>query len=453
MAEAIDARSAVAHRPARHRDCARLVSCYRDSQRAAGDDGPKKDKVFTVEADKIDEIAIKSEAGERTTLQKTGTGVADRGAGGRASRTPPRSRASPPTCSSLEIQRVVDENPPDLKEFGLGAAADRSRLQVRRPGAHAADRAEDAAGHRPLRQARRREEGLPDPVVPRLDLQRGTFDLRDKSVLKVDREKVDSLEVTAGDRTIRFAKAERRVADDAAGRRDGRTSARSKGSSPDHRPADEVDRRTPTPPTRRSTGSTSRPRPSGSAPARRRPRSCSASADEGTSTRRDLSRPIVFTVEVGAPRRPEEGPVRVPAEGSVRRARRSTPRASRSSRGGQTTRSRRPRPRTRTARRRRSGARSRRRRGTLDQAKFDALISAITGARATGFVDARGGKGAGDTRADRHLQVRRGQEGRARDVRASRRRRASRRAPASPGAATIDASTIDAIVKALEELK
>ena len=46
---------------------------YRDYQRPAGDDGPKKDKVFTVEADKIDEISIKSESGERTQLQKSGT--------------------------------------------------------------------------------------------------------------------------------------------------------------------------------------------------------------------------------------------------------------------------------------------------------------------------------------------------------------------------------------------
>ena len=46
---------------------------YRDSIRSRPtDDGPKKDKVFTVEADKIEEIAIKSESGERTRLQKSG---------------------------------------------------------------------------------------------------------------------------------------------------------------------------------------------------------------------------------------------------------------------------------------------------------------------------------------------------------------------------------------------
>ena len=45
---------------------------YRDCQKPAGDDGPKKDKVFAVESDKIDEIAVKSESGERAA-QKSGT--------------------------------------------------------------------------------------------------------------------------------------------------------------------------------------------------------------------------------------------------------------------------------------------------------------------------------------------------------------------------------------------
>ena len=44
-----------------------------ESKRTPGDDGPKKEKVFTVEADKIEEIAIKAESGEQTALKKSGT--------------------------------------------------------------------------------------------------------------------------------------------------------------------------------------------------------------------------------------------------------------------------------------------------------------------------------------------------------------------------------------------
>ena len=38
-----------------------------ESKRTPGDDAPEKEKVFTVEADKIDEVTIKAESGDRTT--------------------------------------------------------------------------------------------------------------------------------------------------------------------------------------------------------------------------------------------------------------------------------------------------------------------------------------------------------------------------------------------------
>src|SRR5215204_1730973 len=89
---------------------------YKDSRRPAGDDAPKKDKVFTVEADKIEELAIKAESGEQTRLQKTGAewkmvepaGVA-----------PDNSEVSGITSNlaTLETQRVVDENPSALGEY------------------------------------------------------------------------------------------------------------------------------------------------------------------------------------------------------------------------------------------------------------------------------------------------------------------------------------------------
>ena len=44
-----------------------------ESKKPAGSDAEKKEKAFTVEADKIEEFTIKSESGERTTLRKSGT--------------------------------------------------------------------------------------------------------------------------------------------------------------------------------------------------------------------------------------------------------------------------------------------------------------------------------------------------------------------------------------------
>ena len=46
---------------------------YRDSTKPADSGEPKRDKVFSVEADKIEEISLKSESGERTRLQKSGS--------------------------------------------------------------------------------------------------------------------------------------------------------------------------------------------------------------------------------------------------------------------------------------------------------------------------------------------------------------------------------------------
>src|SRR4029450_10718440 len=83
---------------------------YRDYQKPAGDDGPKRDKVFTVEADKIEEISLKSESGERTRLQKSGSEwkiVAPAGA-------PPDANEISSVASgiaSLEMDSVIDENP------------------------------------------------------------------------------------------------------------------------------------------------------------------------------------------------------------------------------------------------------------------------------------------------------------------------------------------------------
>ena len=45
-----------------------------EAKRDPLDTGEKRDKVFAVEADKIEEITIKSESGDRTTLKKDGGG-------------------------------------------------------------------------------------------------------------------------------------------------------------------------------------------------------------------------------------------------------------------------------------------------------------------------------------------------------------------------------------------
>ena len=178
---------------------------YRESKKGPVDDSPKHDKVFTVEADKIEELQIKSEAGEHTTLRKKGTAweIVQPVAA-------PSDEAAvsgiTSNLASVEVQRVIDENPADVKEFGLAeprvevafkAAGQERRLQIGQKTPSGSDVYAKLADQKKVF------------LIPsHLDstFNRGTFDLRDKSVLKVDREKVDSLEVTAAGRTIRFQK-------------------------------------------------------------------------------------------------------------------------------------------------------------------------------------------------------------------------------------------------------
>ena len=180
-------------------------SAYYDRRRDRLDDSPKRDKVFVVEADKIDELEIKSESGDRTTLRRKGS---DWEIVQPVTAPPDQAAVSGITSNlaSVEIQRLIDENPTDLKEFGLAEprveVAFKSNSQQRR-----------------LQLGQKTPSGtdvyakLADDkkvflISSYLDstFNRGTFDLRDKSVLKLDREQIDLVELTASGQTTRLEK-------------------------------------------------------------------------------------------------------------------------------------------------------------------------------------------------------------------------------------------------------
>ena len=72
---------------------------------------------------------VSSASGDATTLKKDNGGVAARRRRWRPRPTNPKCPASPSRSASIDIVRVVDENPTDLNDYGLSNAADRSRLQ------------------------------------------------------------------------------------------------------------------------------------------------------------------------------------------------------------------------------------------------------------------------------------------------------------------------------------
>jgi hypothetical protein len=164
-----------------------------ESKRPA-DGADTKEKAFTVDASKIGEITITSESGDKTTIRKNGTEwqIVEP-----ITAKPDSSEVSGLTTNlaSLDIQRVIDENPSDIGQYQL----DKPRLEV----AFKADGKE----HR-LRIGRKTPPG--SDLYARIDDQkrvvlipsfldttfnRTTFDLRDKAVLAVNRDEVGSVAV------------------------------------------------------------------------------------------------------------------------------------------------------------------------------------------------------------------------------------------------------------------
>jgi hypothetical protein len=177
-----------------------------ESKRPAGGDAEKKDRAFTVEAEKIEEVTIKAESGERTTLRKNGS---DWAIAEPVAAKPDAAAVSGITSNlaSLEVQRVIEENPADLAEYGL--AQPRVEIHFKAGG----------ESHK-LAVGRKTPPGT--DLYARLDDQkrvvlvssfldttfnRTTFDLRDKAVLAVNRDEIGSLTVATGPTTMRFEKS------------------------------------------------------------------------------------------------------------------------------------------------------------------------------------------------------------------------------------------------------
>jgi hypothetical protein len=166
-----------------------------------------KPKVFDVTEDRIQELQIKAASGETTTLKKV-EGLWE-------ITSPAEQRADTSELSgitnnlaSLEIQRVVEEKPGDVSGYGLAqprievgfkAEGDKDfrRLQIGDKTATGGDL-----------YARRPDDGKVFLIAAFLEstFNRTAFDLREKAALKVDREKVDAIEVSSADRAMRLAK-------------------------------------------------------------------------------------------------------------------------------------------------------------------------------------------------------------------------------------------------------
>jgi hypothetical protein len=178
---------------------------YYDSKRDPASTS-KQEKVFAgVEADKIDQVAVTSASGEKTTVQKQGAAwQVTAPAPVPADEAEISGMAS--NLASLEVQRVVDDQAADFKQYGL----DPAKVSVT---------FKSGGKEQTLLLGSKTPTGADLyarlPTSPRVFLvssyleatfNKTSFDLRDKTVLKIDREKVDRVEVENGDRAMAFAK-------------------------------------------------------------------------------------------------------------------------------------------------------------------------------------------------------------------------------------------------------
>ena len=421
---------------------------YHDSKKGPIDDSPKHDKLFSVQADKIDEIEIKSESGDHTTLRRKGTDweIAQPAA-------VPSDQAAvsgiTTNLASVEIQRVIDENPADLKEFGL----DQPRVEV---------------SFKSNGQQKRLQMGQKTPsgtdiyakladskrvflISSFLDstFNRSTFDLRDKAVLKLAREGIDALEITAGGHPVKFEKknGEWLIADPPSGRAefgavDGLvsrvSSVQMKSLAPD--PADlkkfVLDK--PAATVRLGSGSSQATLLIG------------GPAEAGSVYAKDASRPAIFTIESAL-----VDDLKKDAS-EYRQKDLFDARSFNTSRieivhNAQTT------VFEKTKVKDKDGTEQEKWRQTapsardVDAAKIEALISAATGARATGFVDSAAKTGLDKPELTVIFKYDEGKEERVTFARTADTGYAAR--AGSPGAAKVDAAVIDGIVKALGDVK
>jgi hypothetical protein len=175
---------------------------------AAADDTAKKDKVFAIETGKIEEVQVRAASGESTTVRKSGDTW--------QITTPETLEADTNEVSSLvssleslEVNRVIEENPTAVKSFGLEPP--RIQLSFKLAG-DATARTLQIGNRTPTGgDLYARVEGQPRVFLissfQEDTFDKTTFELRDKDVLEFARENVDSLTIEpAGAKAITLAK-------------------------------------------------------------------------------------------------------------------------------------------------------------------------------------------------------------------------------------------------------
>ena len=411
---------------------------FYESKQTPGAESEPRDKVFALEAEQIDEVTITSESGEQTTLKKSGTDwqvVSPVTADADDSEGPGIAR----NLATLEQQRVVEENPADLKDFGL--AEPRIRVAFKAGGQ---EHALLIGSKTPTGSDLYAKTGAQPKVFLiasflETTFNRTTFDLRDKAALNVDRDAADRIEVLAGTHVMKFAKKDGQwqiteptvprtdlpAVEGLVSRLDGVQMKKIAAQNSNDLKQFGLDK--PAATIRVGAGSAEAILLIG------------GKAEEGDVYAKDSSRPEIFTIEATLLNDLQKGAAEY-RQKDIFDARAFNTTRLEIARAGQTTviekaddKWRQTAPAAKDS----------------DAAKVDALLSALTSARADSFVDALPPKATEE--ASVSLTFDNGKQERVRLLRSGEDAFAVR--TDAPGAAKLAASVLDGIVKALDEAK
>jgi len=172
------------------------------------DSSTTQNRLFpSVASDSIEELTVKNEAGETTTVKKTD---------GKWEMTSPfQTRASDMDSSGianalagLDTTRVVEENPTDLKDYGLDAPSVEVTFKSNggKPSGKLLIGKKTATGG----SLYARKDGENRVVLigeyNQATFNKSTFDLRDKAIVNFDRSKVDGVDVSLEKSRFELAK-------------------------------------------------------------------------------------------------------------------------------------------------------------------------------------------------------------------------------------------------------
>jgi hypothetical protein len=180
---------------------------YRNNREAPPEDA--REKAFaSVTADDIEEVQITLAGGDTSRVQKVdGTWKVVAPAAADADQGELSSITS--SLATLDVQSVVDENPADVKPYGLDPA--RIEVEFRARGDKEPRRIQfgektPTGGDLYARVAGQNRVFLVSSFLEST-FNKDTFALRDKTVIKIDRDKVDRIEIVADKRPVTLAKS------------------------------------------------------------------------------------------------------------------------------------------------------------------------------------------------------------------------------------------------------